>query len=128
MPTVPARSQFEGATGRDDELYRQRGLWGAAFGGATAWFLDLCVRYFLVEAGWAQTRELRVAAVGGLALLCALAALIACVRKARRLHRPDGNAPGFFVATCGIGLNALFALLIAATLSMHLLLSGGPLR
>jgi hypothetical protein len=101
------------------------GLWLSASGGALAWFADLNVRYFMIEAGWARKHELLIIGLGVLALLLTLAALLSSVRQRRSLGADESKHIARLVTNCGVALNAIFALLIAATLLQQLLVDGG---
>jgi hypothetical protein len=90
--------------------------------GPLAWFVDLSVRFFLVEFGFARTHEGVVIAIGAVACAVALGAALACQRMRARV-RAQGSEVGF-AALLGVALGSFSALVIAAALLPHLYFDG----
>jgi hypothetical protein len=99
-------------------------VWVLAFGGASAWFSDLLVRYYAVEAGWARTHEPWLVASGMVALAGAAACLLIGVRWLLG-RRPRVSRAAEFVIASGAAMNAVFTFLIAMSLLQHLWVKGG---
>lgn len=90
--------------------------------GPLAWFMDLSVRFFMVEFGFARAHEGVVVAVGASACALAGGAAIACHRLRVRAQRPSSELD--FAATLGVALGAFSALVIAVALVPHLYFDG----
>lgn len=94
----------------------------AAAMGPCAWFVDLGVRFLLVELGVARERESIVVAVGLALWAVAVISAIASHRLRQRARGQRGEAE--FAATLGVALNAFSALVIFAALVPHLFFDG----
>jgi hypothetical protein len=90
--------------------------------GPLAWFVDLSLRFFLVEFGVARAHEGVVIAVGATAFAVALTAALGCHRLRRRARAQGGEVD--FAAILGVTLGAFSALVIAAALLPHLYFDG----
>lgn len=99
------------------------GLWAAALGGPSAWFADLCSRYFLVESGWAIGREPALVALGSFWFVVAAAAGVLSHRHERRLRAAWPGAA--LVASLGTALGGFSAFVILAALVPHGFASAG---
>jgi hypothetical protein len=119
--SAPEAAPGEAALPPTEPVSMARATLTAALG-PLAWFVDLSVRFFLVEFGFARTHEGVVITIGAVACAVALAAALACHRLRARV-RARGNEVDF-AATLGVGLGAFSALVIAAALLPHLFFEG----
>lgn len=95
-------------------------MWYALFGGPVAWFVGLCIAYFVVSPSCEAHDELPLHAISIVTLIAALGALLAGALVWRRSEAswPDDRGGRIdrtrFIAAMGVAISALFALAISA--------------
>ena len=117
MDSTPARQYW-------DDIGLVKLLTGV-FAGPLAWGLNLEVNYSLVKWACASGRVPLLTLVSIVALIVVMAGFALSWRCWRelddraRLHGGRVVDRSYFLAVSGLGLNALFALLIATSMSLH---------
>jgi hypothetical protein len=107
-----------------DTVRARRLVWTSslACAGPAAWFLDLNLRYFLVESGVAARHPTAVPCAGIALVFIAAGASVANWRRHRRLAARDPGAS--FLALLGCVLSGYAAIVMIAMLVPHLFLDG----
>jgi len=117
MPSEPARQYWD-----DIGLVK---LLAGVFAGPVAWGLNLEVNYSLVK--WAcESRQVMVLTLVSVVAFIAVAAGFTLAWRCWTRLRVDADPRGarvidrsYFLALAGLGLNALFAVLIVTSVALH---------